>query len=301
MAAYNAARHLSEAVASVLTQTYRDFELIAVDDSSSDETPEILEAITDPRLRIIRHTKNVGAALSRNDALRAARGELIAIMDADDVCAPTRLERQVAFLDAHPDIGIVGCAIYENIGENGVALGSSFLPKENDSIQRAILEEWCFLHSSITFRKLLYECVGGYRPVFEPAEDHDFVLRMLEHTQAHNLYESLVNYRITPKGLSVVGHLYSKELGNTAIRLACRRRSGQPEDLQREMPSILQLRQRRKSPKGLDASVQRWGDSLFAARRYYEFGCRELRAGHARRALRCFSESLLANGLFTKS
>src|ERR1700755_3473362 len=90
MAVYNAAQFLREAVASVLDQTYCDFELIVVDDSSSDDSLSILETFEDPRMRIIRHQTNIGAALSRNDALVAARGEFVAIMDADDVCARTR-------------------------------------------------------------------------------------------------------------------------------------------------------------------------------------------------------------------
>ena len=95
MAVYNAAQFLREAIASVLSQTYTDFELIVVDDASTDDSSAILRSYNDPRIRIIRHQTNLGASLSRNDALAAARGELIAIMDADDVCAPTRIERHV--------------------------------------------------------------------------------------------------------------------------------------------------------------------------------------------------------------
>ncbi len=102
MAVYNAAQFLREAVASVLAQTYSDLELIAVDDSSSRESLSILQSFCDPGLRIIRHGTNLGAALSRNDALAAAPGELVAIMDADDVSAPLRLQRQVAFLGRIP-------------------------------------------------------------------------------------------------------------------------------------------------------------------------------------------------------
>jgi len=133
MAVYNAARFLREAIASILTQTYRDFEVIVVDDASSDDSLSILHSFGDPRMRIIRHHTNVGAALSRNDALIAARGELIAIMDADDVCAPTRLERQVAFLDVHPEVGLVGCGVYDNIDASGAVLCTSFLPEDEET------------------------------------------------------------------------------------------------------------------------------------------------------------------------
>ena len=85
MAVYNASRFLREAVGSILCQTFRDFELIAVDDASSDSSLDILQGFADERIRIIRHDRNHGAAISRNDALRAACGEYVAIMDADDV------------------------------------------------------------------------------------------------------------------------------------------------------------------------------------------------------------------------
>lgn len=301
MAVYNAEPFLREAVESVLGQTYDDFELIAVEDSSSDHSLEILQSFGDPRLRIVRHDSNQGVAMSRNDALVAARGEFVAIMDADDVCAPTRLERQVAFLDANPAVGLVGCAVYYNIDASGAVLYKSCLPEDNETIQRTLVERWCFLHPSIMFRKVYYETAGGYRKTLEPAEDHDFILRILQHCQAHNLPEPLVSYRLNPTGMSVVGHQYINELGDVVMQLAKRRRNGLPEDLDVEMAHVLELKRRRRSTRGLSGAVQSWRDSLYAADRYYGFGCRELCAGHLERARRCFLRSLKTNGLFLKS
>jgi glycosyltransferase involved in cell wall biosynthesis len=301
MAVHNAARFLREAVASVLAQTYRDFELIVVDDSSSDDSFSILQSFDDPRMRIIRHDVNMGAALSRNDALAGAAGKFVAIMDADDVCAPTRLELQVAFLDAHPLVGLVGCGIYDNIDASGAVLYTSYLPEDNDTIQRTLVKRWCFLHPSIMFRRELYERVGGYRKEFECAEDHDFILRILEHCQAHNLYERLISYRVNPNGLSVIFHQYMNELGDVAMQLAERRRSGQPEDLDSEVARLLELKRRRKASRRLAGGVQALRDSLYAADRYYGFGCRGLCAGDLERARRCFVQSLRTNVLFVKS
>jgi hypothetical protein len=143
--------------------------------------------------------------------------------------------------------------------------------------------------------------VGEYRKQFEGAEDHDFILRILEHTQAHNLQECLIRYRLNPKGLSVTYHQYMNELGEVAMRLARRRRSGQPEDLDSEMVHLQELKQRRKAPGGVGGTMQRWRDSLYAANRYYGFGCRELCAGHLPQARRCFIRSLRTNALFVKS
>jgi glycosyltransferase involved in cell wall biosynthesis len=301
MAVHNAAQFVREAIASVLAQTYRDFELIVVDDSSSDNSLSILESFDDARIRIIRHQTNGGAALSRNNALAAARGELVAILDADDVCVPTRLERQVAFLDANPRVGLVGCGIYDNIDAGGGVLHTSYLPEHNEAIQRTIMEQWCFLHSSLMFRKALYHALGGYRKEFEPAEDHDFVLRILEHCEAHNLYERLVSYRLNPKGLSVISHQCINQVRSAAIRLAQRRRAGQPEDREGVISRIGELKRTRRPHRGLAGVTQAARDSFCAADRYYELGCRDLCAGHLKTARRCFMHSVRTNGLFVKS
>ncbi len=301
MAVYNAAPFLREAIASVLAQTFRDFELIVVDDASTDDSLAILKSLDDPRIRILTHPTNQGASRSRNDAIVAARGTLIAIMDADDICAPTRLEEQVAFLDTHPAAGLVGCAVYDNVDAGGAVLYTSVLPEDNAEVQLALMEAWCFLHSSITFRKNLHETVGGYRTAFEPVEDHDFALRVAERAQAFNHGQRLVTYRLNPGGLSVIGHQYIDELRAIAIRLARRRRSGISENLEAEMPRVLELKRRRKELRGLTGVIQRWRDSFYAANRYYGFGCRELCAGHLESARRCFVQSFRTNGMFVKS
>jgi glycosyltransferase involved in cell wall biosynthesis len=298
---YNAAQFLHEAVASVLGQTYHDFELIVVDDSSNDNSLAIVQSFGDPRIRIIKHNINLGPAMSRNHALAEARGEFVAIMDSDDVCVPTRLKRQVGFLDANPEIGLVGCGIYDNIDAGGAVLYTSYLPQDNGTIQRTIVERWCFLHPSIMFRREVYETVGGYREIFRSAEDHDFILRMLEHCEAHNLYERLVSYRLNPKGLSVVDHECINELGKAAMRLARRRRAGQPEDLESEISLLREPMKGRKAARSLGGIVQKWRDSFYAADRYYGFGCLELCAGRLENARRCFVRSLRTNGLFVKS
>jgi hypothetical protein len=191
--------------------------------------------------------------------------------------------------------------VYDNIDASGEVLYTSYLPEDNETIQQTLVERWCFLHPSIMFRRALHESVGGYRKEFEVAEDHDFILRVLEHCQAHNLYERLVSYRLNPKGLSVISHQYINELGDAAMRLARRRRSGQPEDLDAEMARLLELKQRRRAAGGLGGTIQKWRDSLYAANRYYGFGCRELCMGHLETAHRCFVRSLRTNGFFVKS
>ena len=113
MAVCNGARYLGEAVASVCSQTLADFEVVAVDDGSTDETTEILEEWrrSDARVRVLRNDANLRLIRSLNRGLEEARGELVARMDADDVCMPQRLEKQVAYLDGHPECVLVGSRV----------------------------------------------------------------------------------------------------------------------------------------------------------------------------------------------
>lgn len=302
MTVFNGERFLREAIDSILGQSYSDFEFIIIDDGSTDSSGWIIDSYAkqDPRIKLHRQ-ENRGIVDSLNRGCHLARGKYIARMDADDVCAPTRLERQLVFLEGSPRVGLVGCGLYDNIDTVGAVLYTSCLPVDNGDIQRTLVERWCFLHPSIMFRRPLFSLVGGYRKEFEGAEDHDFILRILEHSEAYNIPERLIRYRVNPTGLSVTYHQYMNELGEAAMRLARRRRRGQPEDLETEACHLAALKQRRRSPGGLSGIVQKWRDSLYAANRYYGFGCRELCAGRMDSARRCFLRSLNTNVLFLKS
>ena len=107
---FNAQDYIEAAVKSVLDQTYRDFELLIIDDGSNDRSASIVSSFCDPRITFVRHNTNLRLIATLNEALSKANGEYIARMDADDVCHPERLQRQVEFLDSHPDVGVVGCA-----------------------------------------------------------------------------------------------------------------------------------------------------------------------------------------------
>jgi len=302
MSVFNGERFLPKAVESILSQSYRNFEFIVIDDGSTDSSPEILESYRTRDLRVkVYRKENSGIVDSLNLGCRLARGRYIARMDADDVCALARLERQVTFLDSHLEVGLVGCGMYDNIDGHGATLYTTYLPQDNEAIQRTIVQRWCFLHPSIMFRTELFNLVGGYRKVFESAEDHDFILRILEHSQAHNLQEPLIRYRVNPKGLSVVYHQYMNELGEIAMELAQRRRRGESENLASELQRLTELKLRRKAPGGLEGLLQRLRDSLYAANRYYGFGCRELCAGRMQSARRCYLVSLRTNAIFLKS
>jgi len=301
MAVYNAATYLREAVDSVLRQTFHDLELIVVNDASTDASAEILAAYDDSRIRVVAHVTNMGAAVSRNVGLRWATGEYVAIMDADDVSIESRLAIQVEFLDSHPDIALVGCAIYDNIDDRGATLYTSYLPVDNDTIQKTLVERWCFLHPSVMVRREVCERVGGYRKEFEVAEDHDFILRVLDEYQAYNLPVKLVRYRVNPRGLSVTAHECIDGFGEAAMRLARARREGREEDLATELSALWEIQRNRAATGMVGRVVARWRDSYYASGRFYGFGCRELYGGNLKEARRCFSLSLKANCLFMKA
>ena len=151
MSVYNGERHLREAVDSILNQTFGDLEFIIVDDGSRDRTWEILQSYDDSRIVLLRNEQNIGLTKSLNRGLAATRGEYVARMDADDVSLPQRLERQVGFLDQHPEIGLVGCAFLQ-INEGGQEFEIFHPPLKNEDIQERLRVENCFCHGVALFR-----------------------------------------------------------------------------------------------------------------------------------------------------
>jgi glycosyltransferase involved in cell wall biosynthesis len=294
MPTHDDAPFLREAVASILGQTLADLELIVVDDASRDETPRILAACRDPRVSVITNPANTGVARARNDGMARARGRFIAVMDSDDVSAPRRLEAQVGFLAAHPEIGLVGSGIFDNIDRDGTVLFTTLLPETDEEISRTLPRRWCFVHTSILFRRELLEAAGGYRSQFPVAEDHDFLLRILEHTRAWNLRENLVSYRINPRSLTVAKRELLPRYESLALELAAARRAGRPEELEARVAAAAPLPARPRFFPGLS-------DSWYVSARYYGFGTRQLFIAERVMARRCFTRSLRNNPLYLKA
>ncbi len=207
MAAYNVGRYLSQAVDSILAQTLADFELIVVDDASTDATRSVLESYSDPRIRALYNPSNLGQSVSRNKALAAAHGNYIAILDADDIALPTRLEKQAEWLDRHPEIGLLG-SYAVTIDEQGNEHARwDYSPTDDAAIKWAILFTNVFIHSSVMMRKSLVNQTGGYsneesiRRAF--VEDYELLSRLSRCAQAAILPEVLVKYRIHPQSASI--------------------------------------------------------------------------------------------------
>jgi glycosyltransferase involved in cell wall biosynthesis len=200
MGVHNGAPWVRDAVASVLAQTAGDIELIVVDDGSTDSTPAVLASITDPRLRVYREP-HAGLTRALNRALRLATAPLIARLDADDIALPERLERQRAFLDAHPEVGILGTGARE-VDAAGREV-RRVRPLENDAaIRRALIRANPFVHSSVVLRRSALERVGGYDETLPVAQDYDLWMRLSRVTRLANLPEPLVVRRLLPGRVS---------------------------------------------------------------------------------------------------
>jgi glycosyltransferase EpsE len=211
MAAYNASSAVLRAVDSIRTQTYRDWDFVIVDDASTDKTWEILHRATssDPRIRLLRNSSNKGLAASLNIAWRNASGELIGRMDADDVSLPRRLEAQVAFLEKHPEIDVLGTAM-QAVTREGRVLGYGSRPESHGEIVERMYRINPFVHPSVIMRRCFLEQLGGYDERLRRAQDNDLWLRGYRRFRYHNLQEPLIQYRVPrkPSMQSIAGSAY---------------------------------------------------------------------------------------------
>jgi glycosyltransferase involved in cell wall biosynthesis len=196
LAVHNGERHLPEALDTLLAQTFDDFELVAVDDGSTDGTGTALDAYAarDGRVRVVRLAENAGLPAALNRGLGLCRAGLVARADADDTYHPERLARQVAFLRAHPDVGLVGCW-YRRVAEDGTPRGTSRPPTDDATIRARQLFVNSFLHPGVMFRAGVVRAVGGYDERYWTAQDADLWVRLRDHTRFANVPEALVTYR----------------------------------------------------------------------------------------------------------
>ena len=211
----DAGAHLPEAAASLAAQTWRDWELIAVDDGSTDRTPELLEEwrARDPRVRCLR-TAPRGLVAALNAGLERASGEIIARMDADDVAHPERLARQLAWLDANPDHAACGTRIryFPRSVVHGGALRYerwiNGLTQPTD-LERDVFVECPIAHPTLAIRRVALDAACGYRDAGWP-EDYDLVLRLwLARLQLANVPEPLLQWREGESRLSRTDPRYS--------------------------------------------------------------------------------------------
>jgi hypothetical protein len=233
MVTCNVERFLAEAIESILGQTFTDFELIMVDFGSTDKTKAIVAcyASKDSRLRFL-EIPNCGLAQARNAACSLAQGQYIAIMDADDISVPDRLQLEIAFLEEHPEVGLLG-GITQCIDATGapLAIRSHDFPSDDSGIRLALASGCPFCQPTVMIRKDAFVVAGGYRSAFAQAEDYDLWLRIAEHFQCANLKQVVLKYRIHPNQVSIRRRSEQTLCVLTAQASAAARRNGQPDPL----------------------------------------------------------------------
>lgn len=172
MTVHNGAAFLREAVDSLLAQGFADFELVVVENGSTDDSPAILASYEDPRIRVFPYPRNIGRTRALNEALRRTRGALIAVLDADDVAMPDRLERQVAHLDARPEVVLLG-GCYRKLYVDGSS-GEEVLggPFDHAALLDALAGDNPFCHSATMFRRASAAAVGDYAEDLVYAQDY---------------------------------------------------------------------------------------------------------------------------------
>ncbi|MGA2913322.1 MAG: glycosyltransferase [Methanoregula sp.] len=198
MPVYNADEYLGEAIDSILNQTFKDFEFIIICDDPSSKTREIINLYqnSDDRIKVI-YQKKEGLVSALNKGISMAKGKYIARMDADDISDPFRFEKQVNFLELHPDVGVIGTYMKE-IDENGNPnpLSTFEPPKEHDLIAWRMLFDCCVVaHPTVMLRKTLFDGIDGYNPHFIHVEDTELWSRLVFITQFSNLPEFLFSRR----------------------------------------------------------------------------------------------------------
>ena len=190
------ATYVGGAVESILTQSFDDLELVVVDDGSRDDTASVLAAVRDARLRYARQPA-AGITVALNRGIALSRGELIARMDGDDVALPERLARQVAFLDAHPDVGVLGTG-WRELGPGGRIVDVAPPIADDAGLRAALPRRNPFAHPTVIVRRSVGDAVGWYDERWPVAQDYDLWIRLAAATRFANLREPLLLRRFTP-------------------------------------------------------------------------------------------------------
>jgi glycosyltransferase involved in cell wall biosynthesis len=226
MPVLNARPFLQESIGSVLSQSFRHFELIIVDNGSTDGSKEYAQSFSDGRIRVLTEPQR-GTARAINTGIAASRADLLALMDADDVSVRDRLSIQVAYMRAHPDIVLLGTRFSFIIGNKLVPVAPPLA--HHQQIRRALLQGIAvFANGATMFRTVAARKVGGHS-LNGPAHDFDFFLRMSEIGTVHNLPATLYYYRLHEGASTAVRNTFMRQQQMFAVACAVARDAGIPE------------------------------------------------------------------------
>lgn len=190
MPVFNMAPYIEESICSILTQTYTDFELLIMDDGSTDGTLDIIRKFDDRRIKLITHSSNIGLIETLNQGIDLCTGEYIARMDGDDIALPHRFERQVNYMDIHQDCGVCGSQVYL-LGLDAITTK----PLHHEEIRCWQLFQCTIVHPTVMIRKSVLEDHGIKYLNYVHAEDYEIWNRLSAVTQVVNLPEVLLMYR----------------------------------------------------------------------------------------------------------
>ncbi len=195
MPVYNAEKYLNGAIDSILSQTYSDFEFVIIDDCSSDSSVSIIESYADERIVFLKNEHNSGVAVTLNRGLQMCHGEYIARMDSDDISHPERFEKQLAFLQAHPDVAVVTCGVRTFCGDKTIS-ESGWTSVEPEKIKKDLFFSCALAHPTVMMRRSVINEVGGYAPEYNGLEDYELWCRVIEKHKIASVGEILFEYRI---------------------------------------------------------------------------------------------------------
>ena len=254
---HNREGYIGDAIQSILGQNFQDFDILLIDDGSTDRSIEVMRSFHDPRITIVRNETNLGIPRTRNRGLELARGEYIALLDSDDRASPHRLQKQAAYLDAHPDCVQVGswCRM---MNEQGIPLKKTKRqPTHPDEVKAELLFRCCLSNRTImgrteTLRKF------GYRNDFPRCQDYDLHVRLSSQFKMANIPECLVLGRIHHQQITAL----TPDLGDEKKRQII---SAQLEDLgvsfsPEDLDPHLMLSRMRKMQFAPDAKYIRWAE-----------------------------------------
>jgi glycosyltransferase involved in cell wall biosynthesis len=203
---YNGLPYLRQAIESVLTQSFNDFELIVINDGSSDGSQALLETFSDPRIRIVQQ-ENRGLAATLNIAISKAGGRYIARQDQDDICLPGRFEKQVGFLEANAGVMLLGTAaeIWQGDSRTERVMRHA---ADGPALKFGLLFNNYFVHSSVMLRRSAFDRMGGYSEdkARQPPEDYELWSRIAREFDVANLSDVLMAYREVPGSMSRTGN-----------------------------------------------------------------------------------------------
>jgi glycosyltransferase involved in cell wall biosynthesis len=243
MPVYNGSRYVTQAIDSILAQTYRDFEFLVLDDGSTDDTLRILrlyEAL-DSRVHVFARP-NAGVVAARNQLISLANGSLLALMDHDDIAVPQRLERQVVEFDKSADLVALG-TYAQVIDPEGEVLGLGTPPTAHEEIDRVLMTlsgGWHICNPTAMMKADAVRLVGCYNQDVASSEDADLFLRLAEVGRLANLPEVLLSYRVHLGSLSHQATVFQRQRHAQAVVWASRRR-GLPEPVLAPAPELRDL------------------------------------------------------------